>query len=185
MVDLFLFKTIVVGCLAAVGFLLSFLVLLSNKKSKANQWLFLMINLSIASILFDYFSNMFQGVIPIIFIRLAYGLNILATACLYSFTRFFPYKNEAKKIINISFISASALIFFLTVFTDLIVKNVEQVSWGNQVNTGILIFSHYLFMIVAIVYSLIRVTLSCHNSSKVESLKIRFMTGGVTIYVGF
>ena len=185
MVDLFLFKTIVVVCLTAVGFLLSFLVLLSNKKSKANQWLFLMINLSIISILFDYFSNMFQGVMPFILIRLAYGLNILATACLYSFTRFFPYKNEAKKIINISFITASAIIFFLTVFTDLIVKNVEMVSWGNQVTPGILIFLHYIFMMIAIIYSLVRVTRSCHGSSKVETLKIRFMTGGVTIYVGF
>ncbi len=56
-----------------------------------------MINLSIASILFDYCSNMFSDAVPIVFIRIAYGLNILATACLYSFTRFFPYKNEAKK----------------------------------------------------------------------------------------
>ncbi len=115
--------------------------------------------------------------------KLTYSLYAIAPVALYQLTKYYPYKNKVNSIQNTVFLLISTTVIGLTLFTDTIVKGINAVAWGNQTEDGVLFLLYVVYLIGSIIYSLTRVTLLCHDSSRVESLKIRFMTGGITIFV--
>ncbi len=179
-----LLKSFFVIPFSLVGVGLSFWVLLSDKKAKANKLLFIDINFLILSMVFDYLSGFFNGTPTTYFVRLSYTFLFLALAIFYYFVQYFPFEskvNKLSRLFNIILIILMPVLSAIIVFTPLIVESTS--NWSNQVTSGIFVWLYYSLMLVLILISFYNVTNKYRLSSKPDKEKIRFMIVGMGVYV--
>jgi signal transduction histidine kinase len=116
--------------------------------------------------------------------RLLLGMVFISLVILYIFLGYFPEKDE--KIISSSrlIISLSAIIFFLIVFTNLVVRNVELTKWGmNPVYHPIGSIFFYILLIFLVVFIFKRIFKKYFTLRKIEKLKIQYFLIGLFIFL--
>jgi len=164
---------------------LSFWVLLSDKKSKANKLLFVEINFLIFSMLADYLSGFFNDLTSAYFVRLSYMFLILALVMFYFFVQHFPFESTISKrhrLFNMFLIFLMTIFSIVIVFTPLIVASTSD--WSNQVTSGSFAWAYYSLILILILVSFYNMMNKYRHSSKSDREKIRFMLIGIAIYAG-
>ena len=178
-----LIKGIAVVILFVFGLGVSFWVLLSDKKSFSNKFLFAMINLSLILILFDYTSSFFSNNIALWLLRLSYGSGIAAVIMFYMFSLYFPFRTKKNKTIEYSSLFTSGVVLIVTLLSNLVILDVHQKSWGYGVNTGKLIWIYYILMLTLLLLTFYNTISKYFESKRFDRIKIRFMLFGMVIFV--
>lgn len=184
--DVTVSKTIFVTLISIVGIGLSFWVFLSNKSARVNRLLFADINVLILSLLLDHFSVFFNGEAPLYFIRLSYAFLLFSVAIFYRFVQYFPFedfRNKFSQTLSALFLPLFFLFGLIIVGTPFVVE--EAYNFGESVILGNLVWSYYLALVILIVISFINLINKYKKSTKSERQKIRFLLGGIVIYVIF
>ncbi len=175
---------IILACLIAlIGIGLSFWVLLSGKKEKANILLFTVINLMMLSLLFDFFSGLTNNNLSLYLVRLYSSSLLLSLLLFYFFVQVFPFISKVNIFRNYIIVAVSIILIYVTIFSNLIVNNIVKASLDSQVNFGEYIWVFYLTLILLICVSFGEILYKFNRSSKLDKQKIKLMLIGMTAYV--
>ena len=178
-------KSLFIIPISLIGVGLSFWVLLSDKKAKANRLLFTEINLLIIASFFDYLAGFFDASVATFLIRLSYALLIFAAVIFYYFSKHFPFYNKHNILMELIVTIPAFLLGIIAIATPLIVNNISIVSWGNEVASGDYILLYYFFFSVLIFMSFASLINKYSHSNRVDKTKIKFMIIGILIYTVF
>jgi signal transduction histidine kinase len=188
MIDLNLFHQILVFLIISIGLWLGFWILFANKKSKVNQWFFVM---TIFIVLWGIFAYLGFSTIDsekaTNWYRLNNGAVSLFFLAAYFFVIYFPQKIKENRFLTKIVIFLTTIFFFLSVFTDLIIKDTIIKEWGVEIVFGSLgdfvfkvLFS--LLLAIIILYTLFK---KYFFLEKQEKLKIQYVLIGVLIFALF
>ena len=179
-----LINQVIVFLINIIGIWLAFWVLWSNKKAKLNQMFFGMTFFILLWVTFGYFSHLPSQVnLALFWKRLNFGAVSLFFVAMYFFTVYFPKEKKRHSIILDKVVSLIGMIlFFTSVFTDLIIKEIKFESWGTDNIFGggkNFFFGAVIFLTFLIVGQLLR---KYYKSSKKGRLKIEYFLAGVIIF---
>lgn len=171
--------------LTLVGVGTSYLVFISNKKSKTNISLSLLILLGVSVILLD-FITFFVGIDYSTEIeRVVYFLLPICVGVLYVFSINFPEEAKSSKLM--SGLIALYTIFFSTqaLFSNSIISEVKKNDWGVEVVGGSLEIAFGILSVVSVL-AIILFTLSRYGAlSKLNKTKVRIFLLGILTFVVF
>ncbi|EKD90212.1 MAG: hypothetical protein ACD_31C00097G0001, partial [uncultured bacterium] len=173
------------GGLVNLGiFGLGFSVLIRNPKRKINR-LFFLLTLSIGFlILFAFLSEVPRDLsISLILTRICLAFLPLFGVFLFLFSIVFPEEDKVPKFIKNTFVILATILFFLTAFTNLIIKNVEPVSWGFNV-----VYSNLFYL--SLTFWLITTGLGCfyflrhyRKITQIQKTQVKYLFLGLGIFV--
>jgi len=183
--ELFNIEVVLVGLMNFVGILLAVWVFNANRKEKLNQWFAVMTFFVILWVNFAFLGNKTENSFSaVVFYRLNWmfvTLSLLAAFyfCVVHFLKQ-RYKILEKVILILGFIFIS-----LSLFSNLIIKDVARKSWGNEIifGWGNNLFNLFSFFIALIVISaLIKKYFSFPEK---EKLKVQYFLIGTLLFAGF
>ncbi|HDZ54525.1 MAG TPA: sensor histidine kinase [Candidatus Nealsonbacteria bacterium] len=135
-----------------IGLGMAFWIYFTNRKARINQLFFLMTIFALLWITLVYFAsistNSYQA---IILSRLSFVPVYLCLGSMYFFTIFFPRKEKRSLFLDVIVLAGLIGLSFITVFTNLHVKNVVFKAWGVSPVLGegnILVYSTIFLIIV-------------------------------------
>jgi len=186
---LFLNKILIVLVLT-FGIYLAFWVYFANRRSKTNQLFALMMLLALFWITLCYLSGISTENLELSLLlgRLAYGIAILFFIPFYFFfIRFIGEKREFL-FLKILIPSGSLIIFFLSVFTDFMAKEMVPATFvGVPIGVvpvlgrgSFIYFGFVFFVAVFVLFLLIKRYL---KSLKIEKIKLQYFLFGILIFV--
>ena len=176
-------KSIAVVVLALMGVSLSFWVILSDKKSLSNRFLFSLINLSMLFIIFDHISIFTGGDLTTYLLRLTYALAPIAAMFFYLFVLYFPFRSKKISILESPIIFSSIIIFFVTLFSNLVVSSAVAVNGLTVVVTGDLIIFYYVVLVYTLGLTLIDVIKKYFISKNIDKMKIKLLLLGIIAFI--
>jgi len=182
MVESLVLKGIFTVLVVLLGFGLSLWVLLSYKNSSMHRALFVLINLIVFYILFDYLSSFTSGTLTTIFIRLSYCSGALALGSFYYFSLKFPFVRRNNIILELALLVSAVAISFLALFTNLVVLSTQFVNWGVQINEGGMVLTYYTILIILLLFGFVNIVKKYGDSTKAEKLKIKYLLIGMAIF---
>ncbi|MFH1661624.1 MAG: histidine kinase N-terminal 7TM domain-containing protein, partial [Candidatus Falkowbacteria bacterium] len=155
-----------------------------KRSSDINRTFFLYTIFYTFWIIFGYLANSTQDAnLALIFIRLRFAAVSLCAITVYSFAMVFPRKEKSHLFLNKIVLSGGIIFAILSVFTSLIIKNVEFKDWGTNIifGSGTLFFFAGIiilaFIIPTIIYRKYLVL------SKSERLQIQYFLVGIIIFI--
>ncbi len=165
---------------------LSFWVYLAGRQKIENRF-FLLLTIFLLfwidggylfSILKDFTQALFLG-------RLILGMVCLFLISLYFFLKYFPIKDKKEqKTIDTIILLSGFIIFFVTIFTNFVVRNVELTQWGNNPiyhPIGRIIF--YGTIIIIAILILFKLFLKYSYLTKNEKIKVQYFLIGLSIFI--
>ena len=165
-----------------LGLILSFWVILSDKKSNINKSLFLMINLICLYILSDYLSSLATEPTTTYLLRLAYSLGIITLGTFYYFSLKFPFTKKDNKYVSALLLITVVIFSIITMTTNLIVSSTQFVYWGVRVNEGEAISIYYIFLVLLLILGFSNIITKYSNSTISEKIKIKYLLIGMAIF---
>jgi hypothetical protein len=99
----------------------------------------------------------------------------------YFFSVYFPKEGKRYPILEKVIILVWLLFFYLSVFTDLILKNIEFKSWGNELISGDGLPYFYLAVVSSVILVLVQLSKKYFSLIDQDKLKIRFFLIGLFI----
>jgi signal transduction histidine kinase len=170
----------------AIGFLFAFWVYFNNKNNKVNKIFFFLTIFAIIWIVFSYLGNVAKAEqLSLVFKRLNFAALAPFFISAYFFSIYFPKESKRYSIIDKLIIVLGLILFFVSAFSNLVVKNIELESWGVNIVGGKLfpIFSLILTIFTIIIFiNLIRKYLI---SSEEEKIKIEYLIAGAFTFAFF
>ncbi|MDD5739128.1 MAG: ATP-binding protein [Candidatus Pacebacteria bacterium] len=181
-----LLNQIIVFSISILGIWLMIWVYFANKKGKENQWFTVMTFFVILWITFAHLgmssSNASRA---ILLYRLNWGSVAISAIAAYFFIIYFPRLEKRHPILEKIILTTGLILFFLSIFTNLIIKNVKIENWGTDIvfGKGGNIFSFIAAVIlILIIFDLFK---KYFKSPPDEQLKIKyFLVGGVLFVLG-
>jgi len=160
---------------------LGLLIFIRNPKDKINRSFgFLTLGIGLWSI-FNYLAdNPINDQYALVWNRLVFAVAFLQGGTLLYFSLVFP--KEVKKLKNLTKWLIYPVSFILAVVaacTDLIIKNIEFLDWGTNVNPGIIYPIFIAFMVVTVVGCVIILFLKYRNTSGLEKAQIKYIFLGL------
>ncbi|MCK5084129.1 MAG: hypothetical protein KAQ64_00545 [Candidatus Pacebacteria bacterium] len=168
------------------GLWLAFWVYFANPKNKTNQLFILFIIFALLNIDFGHFSNndsLFQY--ALILKRLRFGAVALFFIVGYFLFINFPQKSKKKYGFNIIHTLIWSFLFFISILTPLMIKDIRVEEWGCDVTFGGVMIVYYLattFSVFLFLYILFKKYII---SSKTDKLKIQYFLTGIILYAFF
>jgi len=162
---------------------LAFWVLFANRKNKLNQTFFIMTIFIFLWVIFAYLgfsANELKK--SLIWYRLNLGVVSLFFIATYFFSVYFPKKITESHFLNKIVLCLGSILFFLSVFTDSVIKNTMLKGWGIEIIFGkgkILYYGLVILLTFLILYILFK---KYFLLSKEEKLKIQYFLLGVFIF---
>lgn len=178
-----IYKGLALTLVTAVGFGIAYWVILSDKRSRINQLLFLTIGFTLLYSVVDYSASFANNSVSTVLLRLTYALAIVAITTFYFFTRYFPVRSTKNILLEISVIILSFFMALMTLLTDVVVQNVGIQSWDRSVTPGNLISIYYGILLLTLIFSVYNLITKYIRSSKPDKLKIKMMLWGAFISV--
>lgn len=181
--ELFLINKIFLFLIIIIGLGLGFWVLLTNRKEKVNQWFFAMMIFIVLWNIFSYLAfTATEQEKATMWYRLNGASIFLVFFTTYFFSTYFPKKIYENKLLDKIIIFLCSTFFFISLFTDLIIKNVIVKEWGTEMIFGYLGNVTYLFfvLIVIILYSFLK---KYFILEKDEKLKTQYFLLGISIFI--
>jgi hypothetical protein len=184
MTQIALINNIIVFFIAFFGTGIVFLVFLSDPKSKINQSFSFLTILYILWIVFGFFSNTaIQIESSLFFMKLRFAVVSLFFVASYFFPIYFPYEGKRYKKLDRIVLGTGVFFFFLSVFTNLIIKSVEVRDWGTEVIFGKGGFSFYLMVILLTLVIAFQLLRKYSKSPKEYRTRIQYFLVGVFIFI--
>jgi signal transduction histidine kinase/MFS family permease len=183
MINTLILRSIAVLPLIIIGVGLSFWVLLADKKSRANQFLFSSINSGVLFVSLDYLSGFVSGDATLYLLRLSYSFSLVSAAMLFFFALYFPYTSKTRTYFVPVVAVITGVMFALVITTGQFVAGYLSKDWGYDVATGNMIWVYYLFLLSIIAASVGIFTRKYKRSSKIDRSKIILMFVGIIAFV--
>lgn len=171
----------------SIGLWIAFWVLWSNTKARLNQMFFMMTVFILLWITFAFFSSATdQPSQALIWRRLAFGSSSLFfVPAYYLFVVYFSRERKKSLILDKVVILIGLFFSSISIFTDLIVKDVKIMEWGTDIVFGkgmIYFYGVIIPLTLIIVFHLIK---RYYEVSKREKLKIQYFLIGVLFFALF
>ena len=184
MPSFFLINTIFVFLINIISIWLGFWVYLSNRKAKINQIFFLMTLFVIAWISSAYFCNFLaQDYFARLWARIGYGAGSLFFLSLYLFYNSFPKKERRLLNLNRLIIIVSLFLFFFSVFTNLVVRDITLTEWGTLPVLGAGKFAFFGFISFLGFFAIIQLFIKYFRMARKEKLKAQYFWVGLLIFL--
>ena len=182
MIDYFLLNKISVILISVFGSWLAIWIYLANRKVKVNQLFSLMTVFVLLWIAFGFlFFSTNQTGLALFWVRLNFGAVSIFFITAYFFSLYFPQEGKRTPILDKIVVFLGMLFFFLSVFTDLIIKDIEIKEWGNDVvmgKAGNIFYTVVIFLTFLILFNLFK---KYFRLSKEDKLKAQYFLVGVFI----
>ncbi len=137
MIDFSFINQIFIFLTVGLGFWLGFWVYFADKKNKINQFFFLFTIAMVLYLSFGYLSHhSTQLSYALLWKKLFLASVALFIIFTYLFSVYFPRKGKRYLILDAIVLSTEISFFFLSIFTDLIIKDIELKEWGTNVVWG-------------------------------------------------
>ena len=165
----------------------AFLVLFSNKKAKLNQTFFWMTISILLWVVFVFFASLpSQMSHALLWRRLSFGASSLfIIPAYYLFVVYFSKKTKISLALGRIVMLVMLFFSFISIFTNLIVKDIQIVEWGIDIIFGkgiIYLYGVMFFVTCVIVFYLVR---KYFKVPKKEKLKTQYFLIGVFIFIFF
>ena len=180
------FNLLLVIIIDIIGGWFGLWVFLSERKKRINQTFFLFTFFILLWITSAFLANLFKEyTITLLLIKLNFGAVALSALFAYFFILYFPYESKRYPILDKIVSFTWILLFFLSVFTNLIIKNIEFKEWGADIVFGaggnIFLIASALTLILIVgqlfkKYSIL---------SKEDKLKVQYFLIGSLFFVLF
>jgi len=184
--DFVLISKIFIYLINLLGFWLAFWIYLFNRKSRINQTFLILTLLILLWIDFAYLANLPSQLNRALFwVRLNFGVISLFFISAYFFSIYFPQEQKRFPILDKAVLGIGIIFFLASIFTDLIIKNVEFKEWGADIIFGRgkdIFFSVIIILTFLILYNLFK---KYFTLPKQEKLKIQYFLIGVFIFALF
>jgi len=184
MIEFQFINTISLSVISVVGICLAGWIYLSNRRSKINQLFFFITFFILSWINLVYFASVSTSrPVAILLSKLAFIPVYLFLVTTYFFTVFFPRKIKRFLVLDLIVMAGIIFLFFITLFTNLHVKNVVFKQWGVSPILGEgKIFVYSVIFLIAILFSGILFK-KYFILPKKEKLKIQYFLIGFFIFV--
>ncbi len=115
--------------------------------------------------------------------RLILGVASISFALLYFFIVIFPRKVKINKILDYIVISLTVIFFFLSIFTNYIVKDVEFTKWGVDpiYGKGGVLFYIWIFFISVIIF--IKLIQKYFSITKAMRMRVQYIFLGFSVFI--
>jgi signal transduction histidine kinase len=167
-----------------LGLWLAFWVYLANRKARINQVFFLFTFSFLLWAPLPYFFNLPQvSHLALYLVRFGYGIVSLFMVALYFFAAYFPREEKKYVVLNKIVLCVGLLFFFLSIFTNLIIQDVESTRWGINplFGAGKIPYFGTVFLLTLLSVSLL--FKKYFILSRKEKLKIQYVFIGLTIFI--
>ncbi len=183
MIDFILIEQIVVFLIVIIGLWLSFGILFSDKKARINRLFFLMTISILLWVVLAHFFNLSTQVSQALFLlRLTFGAISLFFVLVYFFSTYFPKEVKRYPILDKVVLIIGGLFILTSIFTDLIIQDIQFKEWGIDFSYGRggnIFLGFVIVLTFLIIGQLFR---KYFILSKQEKLKFQYFLIGVFIY---
>jgi len=183
MIDFFLISKIFILLIDIIGIWLAFWIYFANRKSRVNQLFFLLTIFILLWISFAHFANLSSETHQaILWTKLTFLAVFAFFISMYFFVNFFPREEKQPPLLSGAVVSIGVIFSLISVFTDLLVKDVAIREWGVLPIWGK--GQIYMYGIIAILTFLILGILlkKYFRLSSVEKLKVQYFLIGIFIF---
>ena len=187
MISIDLIENIIVVLINLIGLWMAFWVLNADRKEKLNQWFFAMTFFVILWVDFaflGYKTN--ETFLATFFYRLNWGsVSLFLISSYYFYIVHFLKEKGKHPLFEKLVLIIGILLAFLSVSTDLIIKNTIIQPWGAEIifGAGNNLFNIYAFIVALIVIGLL--IKKYFKSPVLEKLKIQYFLIGTFLFVSF
>lgn len=190
MINFLFINKIIIILVSSFGAYLAFWVYSSDQKAKTNQAFTLMMFLAFSWITLCYFSGILIDnlKLSLFLARLAYGATILFFIPFYFFSISFIEKKEKIWFLKVFIPIGSLIIFFLSVFTNFMAKemipvSIIGVSTGIVPALGVGKFIYFGFVFFVTILVIVRLIKAYLYASSVKKLKLQYFLVGIVIFI--
>lgn len=176
MINFFLFHKVFSLIIILASIYLGLLVYLSNRKEKINKF-FLILSISIACWIGFYYLTVSQA--SLLWSKLAYATVSIVYLFFYLFFVYFLGFEKKLKILSILVIISSLILFFISLFTDWIVKNIILINGNVDLLLGPWNIGFYAMAIFLSFFIILLLIIKYFQLSYNEKVKIQYFLIGV------
>jgi signal transduction histidine kinase len=179
----FLFTLIALIIVVIANLFLAMLVFKKGKKNRANVAFGIVIILIIFWIVFNFLcDNPIKKDLAILWNRLVFTVAFIQGAALFSFATVFPDKNNVLEKFSRFLLVPFAIVFAaISLFTDLIVRQVEFLEWGTNVDPGSIYPIFLVFMPFCVIGTLVILIQKYRKSIGIEKYQLRYLFFGFAL----
>ena len=184
MIEFYLIDRTLIFLVNIIGILLASWVFFVNKQDRLNQLFFLMTFFILLWINFSYIANS-KIYNPHFLFKLSFGALSLFFVSVYFFLLHFPKKEKRYPILDKLILLIGIILFYCSVFTNSIIKDVKLERWGTDIIYGggkNLFFGIIVALIFLITIFILR---KYYKLPEREKLKIHYFLMGTLFFITF
>jgi len=187
MAEFFLVNQLSIFIINAIGIWLAFWVLSTNWKAKINRTFFLLTILILLWITFGFLANLPSQIDKaLLWLKLNSGAISLFFVPMYFFSIYFPQERKKRyPALDKTVLLIGITLFFISIFTDLIIKGVEFKEWGVDIIFGKgenIFFGIGVALTFLILFNLFKGYFALPRE---EKLKVQYFLIGVSLFALF
>lgn len=179
-----LLNQILVFTVLGSGLGIALWVMLGDSKKLVNKLFSCFVFLVVINIFVSYlFQLHIDSIYTIYWAKLIWVTASLMIPVFYYFAVYFPRKVKSYLPLNIIFILLGAIFSILSLWSDLLIKNISIKDWGNEISYGSLIYPFYAALIGSIIFGLWTILRKYILLSRIEKVKIKYFIFGIGIFL--
>ncbi len=153
MTDFFSIYSFFIILIDIMGIWLAFWVYFNKPKAKINQLYFLVTISIICYITFSFLSHTTNNIeLALFWKKIFFGTVSFFIIFSYLLSVYFPVEGKRQPVIDSIIIIVEIAFFFISLFTDSLIKNIEFNKWGTNVIFGPV---KWLFFLALIIYTIL------------------------------
>jgi len=181
--DILLFNQIIIYLINIVGIWIAFWVWFANRVAKVNKMFFLMTIFILLWIDSSYLSSLSNQIhLALFWVKVVFGAVSMFLVSAYFFVVYFPREEKRYPILDKVALGIGVILGFISILTDLIVKNVEFKEWGVDLVFGVawnsfyIIVAFFAFLVLGLLFK------KYFKLPFQEKLKIQYFLVGFLIF---
>ena len=171
--------------ISASGISLALWVYFADRKNKVNQIFFGLILSAVVWISLDYatsFPNLFPYALWMA--RIEWAIVAIFLIFAYFFSIYFPKESKRYPVLDITVVGIEIVFFFLSLFTDTIIKGIEPLQVGVRYVLGTGGIIDLITIIPLVIIMIFNIFKKYFTLSQLEKLRVQYFLIGLSIWVG-